>query len=671
MTYSFSCGDRLYVVELSTVAVGYYFMKNTKEIHPAPSLPAPTRAGVERLLASDMVEGIGAVYAKRLVDTLGDATLQLLVNEPEKCSVVKGIGESRIQKASESLKILRYPLSLLTFLFSCGISEMYIDRILGKYRKRAEAVILDDPYSMVEDVWQLSFFTADKIGRSLGMPPDDPRRLKGALVTAVKHFSDNGHLFARPEDTLSYAADITGVPEEKIAAWIDAAADDGRIVRSRGVLYLPVFYKAEKEGAAKLMSLSHSRSEKIDSSDIPATNGHGLTYSPIQLEAIRMLLDSPVAVLTGGPGSGKTTVLRAVLDVLEREGKRVTLAAPTGRAAKRMTALTGRPATTIHSLLGYRQGEGYHNKQIDTDVLIIDEGSMMEQVLFNHLLDAVGSGTRVILSGDVDQLPAIGAGDVMRDMIESGAIPVARLEENFRQEQGSAIAESANAINKGIVPESNSDSGFMIIPESSTRSIHDRILSLVAEELPRDRGLDSKDILVVTPQQIGPLGARQLNADLQLRLNPEGPELRRGETIMRLGDPVMQTSNSKLRGVYNGETGKIVEVNPDAQTLTVEFSDGNRSVYQRSELSELTLAYATTVHKLQGSEVRNIVFPVTMVHRPMLYRNLLYTGVSRASRLCVLVGEEEALRYAVANTPASSRNSNFRHRLSAGGNDEL
>ena len=637
-------------------------MKDTQDI----LIEKTTPEGIERFLASDFVEGIGPSYAHRLVEAFGIDTLEVLAEDPAKCSEIKGLGKTRALKASESLKAIKYPLPLLSFLFSCGVSEMYIDRILGKYRKRAEIVILKDPYYMVEDVWQLHFYTADKIGRAIGIAPDDPRRLQAAIVGAVKHYADDGHLFATIPEALAYASSITGVSENEIAKQIDATIDDGRIVRSRGVLYLPVFYNAEKEGAEKLLALAESAPEKINVSDIPTTDGNGLAYSPMQIDAIKLLLTSPVSVLTGGPGSGKTTVLRAVIDVLEKEGKHVLLCAPTGRAAKRMTTLTGRKASTIHRLLGYRQGEGYHKKQLETDVLIIDEGSMMEQVLFNHLLDAVGPGTQVILVGDVDQLPAIGAGDVMRDMIKSPTIPVARLEENFRQEEGSMIAKSARAINSGEMPESHPESDFMIIPESTTRRIHDRILSLVAEELPREKGVPSSDILVVTPQQIGPLGAKQLNIDLQQRLNPEGAELRRGESIFRLGDPVMQTSNAKDRGVYNGETGRIVEVNPEEQTLVVEYSDGNRSTYKRSELSELTLAYATTVHKLQGCEVNNIVFPVTMTHKPMLYRNLLYTGISRASRLCVLVGEEEALRYAVENAAPTIRNSNFRHRLSNG-----
>ncbi len=634
-------------------------MKDTQDILSEKT----TSEGIERLLTSDFIEGIGPAYARRLVEAFGIETLHILADDPTRCGEIKGLGEARALKASESLKSIKYPLPLLSFLFSCGVSEMYVGRILGKYRKRAESVILKDPYYMVEDVWQLHFHTADKIGRTLGISPDDPRRLQAAIVGAVKHYADDGHLFATISEALSYASSMTGISEDKIAEQIDATIDDGRIVRSRGVLYLPVFYNAEKEGAGKLLALANSAPEKIDVSDIPTTDGNGLAYSPMQIDAIKLLLSSPVSVLTGGPGSGKTTVLRAVIDVFEKEGKHVLLCAPTGRAAKRMTALTGRDASTIHRLLGYRQGEGYHKKKLETDVLIIDEGSMMEQVLFNHLLDAVGPGTQVILVGDVDQLPAIGAGDVMRDMIKSPSVPVARLEENFRQEEGSMIAESARAINSGEMPESHPESDFMIIPESTTRRIHDRILSLVAEELPRDKGVPAADILVVTPQQIGPLGAKQLNIDLQQRLNPEGPALRRGESLFRINDPVMQTSNSKDRGVYNGETGRIVEVNPEEQTLVVEYSDGNRSTYHRTELSELTLAYATTVHKLQGCEVHNIVFPVTMTHKPLLYRNLLYTGISRASRLCVLVGEEDALRYAVENASPTIRNSNFRHRL--------
>lgn len=622
-----------------------------------------TPQGVEKFLSSRRVEGIGPVFAKKIVERFGTGALGVLAENPERLEEISGFGSVRAHTASESLKAMTQPIELVAFLYSCGVSELFIDRIFGKYRRRAANIIATDPYSMVEDVWQLSFATADKIGRAQGIPSDDPRRLSGALVTAVKLYAEDGHLFATPDEATTRAAAIAHVEADKVKEQIRATVETGRLVESRGGLYLPVFYKAEKEGARKLAHLASEHPRPVTDDDIPRFTGAGKPYSASQLDAISTALTSPVTVLTGGPGTGKTTVLRAVIDTLEKNGRKVTLCAPTGRAAKRMTTLTGREASTIHRLLGYRQGEGYNKRVIDADTLIIDEGSMMEQVLFNHLLDAIGDGTQVIMVGDADQLPAIGAGDVLNDLIASGSVPVCRLKENFRHGKGSVIASGAKAINSGKIPEAAPDPSFVIVEEAGVKAIHDRIMSLVADELPASRGIAPTDIVVVTPQQIGPLGARQLNLDLQARLNPDGPQLRRGAVAMRLGDPVMQTSNSKERGVYNGETGIITAVNPENDTLVVTFADGRTSEYTRKELSELSLAYATTVHKLQGSEVKNMIFPVTMAHKPMLYRNLLYTGVSRATDLCVLVGEPEALRYAVGNAPADKRNSNFKERL--------
>lgn len=625
-----------------------------------------TEEGAVAFLASKWVEGIGEVYARRLVDKFGTDAVRILAEEPEKAESVEGLGKTRVETAAESLKNIPYSADLLAFLFSCGLSDLEIGKIFGKYRKRTRDVVMTDPYGMVEDVWRFSFFSADKIGKRLGIPADDLRRLKGALLTGVKRFAEDGHLFATPDQAIALAASIAKVEPEKVRDAVKPLVESGRLVESKGGLYLPVFYKAEKEGAAKLRELASTAVEYFPVERLPRVSEEGHEYSEEQLSALETALNSPVSVLTGGPGSGKTTVLKGVIEAMEREGKKVLVAAPTGRAAKRASNLTGADATTIHRLLGYRQGEGYHTKAIDTDMLIIDEGSMMEQVLFDHLLQALRPGTRVVLVGDVDQLPAIGAGDVLRDLIDSGKVPVARLSENFRQGEGSLIAAGARSINSGELPESDPERDFMMIEEESVKGIHDRILSLMAEELPSRYGIAPGDIQVVTPQQIGPLGARQLNIDLQACLNPSGPALRRGSTTMRLGDPVMQTANSRERGVYNGEVGRIVEVDTEGQKIKVEYSDGRESEYSRSELSELVLAYATTVHKLQGSEVRYMIFPVTMAHKPMLYRNLLYTGVSRATELCVLVGEEEALRYAVGNSPDSTRNSNFKYRLREG-----
>ncbi len=625
------------------------------------SAPLPiTTKGVEAFLAGELVEGIGPVYAHKLVSEFGTDVIERLRDDPES---IKCIPATRIESASKSIAQLTRPIDLLLFLYSCGIQEQYIDRILGKYRKLAKDIILYDPYQMVEDVWRLSFFTADKIGKALCITPDDIRRLRGAVLTAIKRYAENGHLFATPDQAIDYASEITGMAPEKFAGVIDSLIADERIISSRGGLYLPVYYNAERNGAQRLLALASTPMSGCAVADIPLTDMSGHKYSSKQREAMRLAIEHPVMVLTGGPGSGKTTVLKGILDYFDRQGLTFTLVAPTGRAAKRMSALTGYDAQTIHHLLGYRHGEGYHNKSIDTDLLVIDEGSMMEQVLFDHLLEAVKPGTRIIMVGDVDQLPAIGAGDVMREMIKSGTIPVARLDENFRQETGSVIAANACAINQGRMPEDCPEKDFMIIEEKGIASIHERVLELVSHELPERLHISPADIKVVTPQQLGPLGARQLNVDLQRRINPDAPSIHRGTTEFRLGDPVMQRSNSRERGLYNGEIGRIIEVDPDKRFITVEFSGERQSVYRRSELSELTLAYATSVHKLQGSEVNYMVMPLTMTHCPMLYRNLLYTAVSRARRLCVLVGENEAIQYAVDNNRDSTRNSNFSNRL--------
>lgn len=628
-----------------------------------------TSAGVEGLLAGPMVAGIGPAFARRLVERFGTDALKVLANEPHRAFEISGLGQAKVDAAHQSINALTQPPDFLAFLYECGISDMFIERILGKYRKRAPEVVASDPYAMVEDVWQLSFFTADKIGRRMDIPPDDPRRLQAALVTAVKQYAEDGHLFATRSQAIGSAARIAGVLPAQAEAAIEAAVESGRLVDSRGGLYLPVFYKAEKEGAAKLMQLAAEDVEAVPVDNIPLHDREGHAFTPTQRNAIAKAVNNPVAVLTGGPGSGKTTVLKGVIDIFNAQGKKIILAAPTGRAAKRMTTLTGVEASTIHRLLGYRQGEGYRKKSLDADVLVIDEGSMMEQVLFNHLLESLRPGTRIILVGDTDQLPAIGAGDVLRDLIESGAVAVARLNENFRQKAGSLIAAGARSIKSGTVPASDTASDFMIIPAVGPKKIHDRIIDIVTAELPRTRGIDPRDITVVTPQQIGPLGARALNSELREAINPEGPQIVRGNTVMRLGDPVMQRTNSAERGIYNGEVGRIVAVDPEKRQITVRFDDSRTSLYTASELAELTPAYATTVHKLQGSEVRYMVFVVPMAHKPMLYRNLLYTGVSRASDLCVIVGEEEALRYAIANNPSNTRNSNFRHRLLAGGRE--
>ena len=622
-----------------------------------------TSPGIESFLASSFTKGIGKVYAKKIVDKFGDKILSLDFNFSQNLKEIPGLGDNKIEEFSKSLETLKVPINIFAFLFSAGLKEYEIEKIVSHYGKRLEKILKWDPYDMVENVWKLSFFTADKIGKYLGIPSDDPRRLRGAILTAVKIYAEEGNMFATEQQTLQTASRITGIIQDTLLPEIDNLIEDKRIVKSLDGLYLPVYYKAEQEAADKIKEIIKKGECKEIGTVLPTTDIYGNPLNNDQQKAIETVLKNKVTIITGGPGTGKTTTVRGIIKLLHGMDKKVVLTAPTGRAAKRMSELTGEEAKTIHRLLGYSMGKGYRNKKFDTDILIIDEASMLEQVLFNHLLQALKDDTKIVLVGDTDQLPAIGAGNVLNDMIESGVIPVINLTENFRQKEGSQISSNASVIKEGELPNTTPSQDYIFIEENSANKIHDRILSLVANEIPAYTGIEAKDIQVVTPQQEGPLGAKQFNEDLQQKINPDSPELKRGVKKFRLGDRVMQTTNSSERKTYNGETGWVSDINPEEKILEVTFMDGKKSRYQAKDLKELSLAYATTVHKLQGSETDYMVMVMSTAHRPMLYRNLLYTGVSRAKKLCVVVGEEKAIATAVATGEISRRNSNFKRRL--------
>lgn len=626
-------------------------------------LPSPSPQGVEAFLQSPFIKGIGKVLAERIVRKVGCDIISPDFDFNSQLTGISGSSESKIQELKAGFDDLKYSPNILAFLYSCGLKDVEVEKIIGHYKKNIEQVITEDPYQMVEEVFKLSFFTADKIGRFMGISSQDPRRLQGALLTAVKFYAEDGNMFATEDQALETASRITGVERELIAPEISRVIEDQRIIKSHDGLYLPVYYKAEKEGALKLSQLIKEKREDITDFPLPRTDREGNPLSQQQLLAIETVIKNPVTIITGGPGTGKTTTIHGIIKLLEDQDKSVILAAPTGRAAKRMSDLSGREAKTIHRLLGYTQGRGYKNKHFKGDILIIDEASMLEQVLFNHLLQALKNDTKVVLVGDIDQLPPIGAGDVLRDMIKSGIVPVVTLEENFRHSEGSRIATNAASIREGQEIKDKSANDFMIIAEESPKRIHQRLMKLVVEELPAKYGIKARDIQVVSPQQEGPLGAKQLNVDLQEAVNPEGREIKHGLKRFRLGDRVMQTSNSSERKIYNGETGWVSDVDEGGEWIEVTFYDGKKSRYGKRDFKELTLAYATTVHKLQGSETDYMVMPMTLSHRNMLYRNLLYTGVSRAKKLCVLVGEEKAIKTAIDNPSPNVRNSNFKIRL--------
>lgn len=622
-----------------------------------------TPEGLKAFLASSYVKGIGKVYAGKLVDEYGFELLDPDFDFEKVKISIPGLTENKLNSIKDNLSSLKFDPFTAVILYAAGLSDIEVEKILSHYGKKAWKALSEDPYDMVENAWKVSFFTADKLGRYLGIPAEDLRRIRGALLTAVKFYAEKGNMFATEQQVVRTASALTGATKEEVEKALETLLEDERLVKSGDGIYLPVYYEAEKIAAEKITSLIRMNRQSMEEYDIPETDIYGHKLNANQREAILAVMNNPVTVITGGPGTGKTTTIRGIIRRFEDMGKKVVLAAPTGRAAKRMSDLSGGNSQTLHRLLGYRMGRGYRNKQLEADIVVIDEASMLEQVMFRHVLDAIGHDTKVVLVGDTHQLPAIGAGDVLNDIIVSGTIPVIELKENFRHLEGNTIAAVAEAVKAGEgIP--NSDEGeFEVIYEKNAEEILKRVLKLVSREIPEKYGIDAKNIQVVSAQQDGPLGAKQLNIDIQAAVNPTGPELKRGMKLFRLGDRVMQTSNSSKYDVYNGETGWISEVNVEGCRLEVSFYDGKKQWYDKSRFRELTLAYATTVHKLQGSETDYMVFILSSIHRQLLYRNLLYTGISRARKLCVLIGEERAIRSALDNDNPAVRNSNFKHRL--------
>lgn len=619
--------------------------------------------GLRAFLSSPYIKGVGDVYARRIAEAFGTDILSPEFDFDLLADNVPGLNKARAEDIRGSFASLKFDPYVAVMLYSAGLRDIEVEKILSHYGKKAGKVLTEEPYDMVENAWKVSFFTADKLGRWLGIERDDAGRLRGALLTAVKFYAEKGNLFATEEQAVNTAASIAGSTPEKVAPELEYLVNEGLLVRSREGIYLPVYFNAERSTAKRLADLINNYNEEKGTYEVPSTDAEGHRLNEDQIKALETVMSHPVTVITGGPGTGKTTAVRGIVKLFEDMDRKAVLVAPTGRAAKRLSDLAGTEAKTIHRLLGYSMGKGYRNKRFDAGILVIDEASMLEQVLFSHLLDALGADTKIVLVGDTNQLPAIGAGDVLNDMIASGAIPVVKLTENFRQKSGSDIAATAEGIRHGISPDRGRMKDFILIPEGNPKDILKTVLNLVAERIPEEFHIDPKDIQVVSPQQDGPLGARELNLELQKRVNPTGPALKTGMRTLRLGDRVMQTSNSSERDIYNGETGWISAVNEELKYLEVTFYDGKKLRYGKERLRELTLAYATTVHKLQGSETDYMVMILSGIHRNLLYRNLLYTAVSRARKLCVLVGEERAIETALSNDSPAKRNSNFGTRL--------
>lgn len=634
-------------------------------------MPA-TIYGIEKYLGSGLIKGIGPVYAKAIVSRFGLETIEVIENDIERLLEVPRLGRKRMEKIRESWERQKDIKEVMVFLQGYGVSTAFAAKIYRKYEKESIAKTKENPYQLADDIWGIGFKTADGIASKMGYGKNDPRRCRSGLLYTLNELAEEGHVYAEPEQLVEAAKKLLEAEEVPVREALSSMIDAKDLISDNDVLYLPPFYHAENGSAKRLKSLLADTS--LFNSGMAAepeaeygTNSGGIVYDEVQQEAIRKALDSKVMVLTGGPGTGKTTTTQGIIAAFKARGMRIILAAPTGRAAKRMTEATGMEAKTIHRLLEYNPMDGYKRNDenpLEGDALIVDECSMIDILLFYNLMKAIPSNMRLILVGDIDQLPSVGAGNVLRDIIDSQQIPVVRLTRIFRQAQSSRIVMNAHAINAGQFPniKNGLDTDFFFINQEDADEIVKLIIGLVRDRLPKKYGYPTKEIQVLTPMQRGTVGAGNLNIELQNALNPSGPSLTRGGYTFRQGDKVMQIRNNYDKNVFNGDIGYITAVDINERTLTVTF-DSRLVEYDITELDEIVLAYAVTIHKSQGSEFPVVVMPVTMKHFVMLQRNLIYTGITRAKKICVLVGTTKALAYAIRNQTVSKRNTKLRERL--------
>lgn len=641
---------------------GQQFQCSTwEEVMPA------TAYGIEKYLGSGLVKGIGPKFARLIVDRFGTGTIDVIETDIERLNEVHGIGPKRIAKIRESWEKQKDIKNVMLFLQGHGVSTAFAAKIYREYGKESVSKVQENPYRLADDIWGIGFKTADGIALKMGYGKDDPRRVRSGILYTLGQLADEGHCFATGEQLLGTAAELLDVGEEAIGAVLADMSGAGDVITDGEAIYLPPFHYAECGVARRLLALRNGNGSLFSEDEPEPSRVEGIVYDETQLEAVRLALKSKVMVLTGGPGTGKTTTTKAIIGALRSSGMKVLLAAPTGRASKRMSEATGMEAKTIHRMLEYNPKDGYQrnaDNPLSGDALIVDECSMIDILLMNNLLKAVPDGMRLILVGDIDQLPSVGAVNVLRDIIDSGAVPVIRLTRIFRQAQSSRIVMSAHAVNAGRLPDLSNgrDTDFFFLREEDPEKVAESIVDLVGRRLPGAYGIGADSIQVLTPMQRGVVGAASLNIALQQSLNGNGDSLSRGGYTFRKGDRVMQLRNDYDKEVFNGDLGYITEVNLEDRVLKVDF-DGRDIEYDSTELDELSLAYATTIHKAQGSEYPVVVIPVMMNHFVMLQRNLIYTGITRARKVCVLIGQLKALSYAVRNLTVQKRNTRLKERL--------
>ena len=667
------------------------------------SLPA-TVEGIKRYLGSNLIRGVGPVMAERIVNKFGEETLEVIEETPERLREVLGIGQKRIKGIIKAWDEQRAIKDVMLFLQSHGVTTGLAIKIYKKYGDGSLAIVQQRPYQLVRDIHGIGFKTADQIARALGLAQDDPARIEAGVAYTLNRMAEEGHVYMPQEELVPEAETILGVEGGKITAVIDqlehsefikreqiqytvsseqysvsggqSSVSQSPVIREEQAVYLVPLYYSEVGVTQRVQRLIEhptsrltgiSKQLSVSSKQSPVAS---LQLSDQQQEAVQTAVTHKVTILTGGPGTGKTTTLRSLIELLDRTNRSYVLASPTGRAAKRLSEATGREAKTIHRLLEFKPGEGFGRHEynpIDADMVVIDETSMLDVVLANNLLKAVGPDSHLLLVGDVDQLPSVGAGDVLGDLIDSGVTAVIRLQTIFRQAAHSLIIQNSHRINQGQMPLTPKEANdFFLFVKQEPDEAATLLVDIVKNRVPQKFRLDAMDdVQVLSPMYNGGMGVTNLNHLLQAALNPPSkrkPERRLGGRLFRAGDKVMQTVNNYDKDVYNGDIGRIAGMDMVQQTMTINI-DGAPVVYDFLEADELVHAYAISVHKSQGAEYPCVVLPVMTQHYMMLQRNLLYTAVTRAKKTVILVGTRKALNIAIKNNKVSQRHTALDWRL--------